>query len=88
MYRVEKTPNQLDPEMLTQFKKWIRENHRNFTRSIVEIFKENCKSHPEYWNLGDYIRWLESKDNWTLNIQFGSYTIRAPLNLLCLLGIE
>jgi hypothetical protein len=49
-------------------KNWTKTNKKTFLESVLQIFKENAKTDPNYWTEGDFKRWIKNKNHWSLDI--------------------
>jgi hypothetical protein len=62
-------------------------NKTQISQGIDEVFINGKQNSSDYWNLGDFKRWVLDNNHWTLQIEIKDTVYKIPLNIPCLFGI-
>ncbi len=76
-----------DNNFRVNLREWVGKNKKIFFDQIISIFNKYKRTDPHKWNYNDFKRWVQSGENWTLDVSMGGKKYRVPVNLLCLFGI-
>ncbi len=63
-------------------------NKTQISQGIDEVFINGKQNSSDYWNVGDFKRWILDYNHWTLQVEIKDTVYKIPLNIPCLFGIS
>jgi len=63
-------------------------NKTQISQGIDEVFINGKQNSSDYWNVGDFKRWILDNNHWTLQVEIKDTVYKIPLNIPCLFGIS